>query len=91
MIDLRNKNVLIVGSGCDLIGRRMSKWINDFDGVVIRVNKRYGDPLDVGTRCDLWVTRWLSWIGNITPSEAVDYVVLNDYQGITAGETEIIR
>lgn len=58
--------------------------------IVIRLNKHYGEAVDVGTRTDLWITRWKSWIGNITPLEQVPYVVLNDNVGISPQEYQII-
>lgn len=85
MIDLHGKNILIIGSGADIAGRRMGRDIDagKWD-IVIRLNKHYGDAVDVGTRTDIWFTRWLSWIGNITPKdEHAAYIVLNDARGIS--------
>lgn len=59
--------MLIIGSGCDLKGRKLKRFIDEYDGVVIRCNKLYGDPADIGTRTDIFFTRWNSWIGGITP------------------------
>ncbi len=55
---LRNRKVLLIGSGQDLVGRGMGQRIDagEWD-VVVRCNHFYGDPADVGTRTDLAVVR----------------------------------
>lgn len=61
--DFTGKNVLIIGSGNDNDGRRLGKDIDNgrFD-VVVRVNKPYGDPRDVGTKTDVVFIRWAKWL-----------------------------
>lgn len=90
-MDIRGKNIIIIGSGADLAGRRMGKDIDrgKWD-IVIRLNKRYGTPHDVGNRTDLWITRWRSWIGTITPAEDKPYIILNEHVGISPKEYQII-
>lgn len=90
-MDLHGKNILIIGSGADIAGRRMGRDIDagKWD-IVIRLNKHYGEPQDCGTRTDIWITRWRSWIGNITPRENKPYVVLNEHIGISPQEYQII-
>lgn len=57
-LTLRNKKVLLIGSGHDLKGRGLGKRIDagEWD-VVVRCNHYYGEPEDVGTRTDLAVVR----------------------------------
>lgn len=44
-MDLRGKNILIIGSGADIAGRRMGKDIDNGKwDIVIRLNKHYGTP-----------------------------------------------
>lgn len=61
-VDIKDKKVLIIGSGIDLNGRRMAAEIdsNRWD-IIIRCNKMYGLPQDVGERIDIIFTRWLQW------------------------------
>lgn len=55
---LRNRKVLLIGSGKDLVGRGMGKRIDSGEwDVVVRCNHYYGAPEDVGTRTDLAVVR----------------------------------
>ena len=44
-MDLHGKNILIIGSGADIAGRRMGRYIDagKWD-IVIRLNKHYGEP-----------------------------------------------
>lgn len=58
-IDLTGKNVLIIGSGQDLNGRKLGSKIDSgmFADYIIRVNKPYGDPQDVGSKTDLAFVR----------------------------------
>jgi hypothetical protein len=60
---LYNSKVLVIGSGQDLDGRAMKDIIdgNTYD-YICRINKTYGDVQDVGTRCDIFFTRWSSWV-----------------------------
>ncbi|MBO5957100.1 MAG: hypothetical protein J6Q39_06050 [Bacteroidales bacterium] len=53
----------MIGSGQDLDGRAMKDIIdgNTYD-YICRINKTYGDVQDVGTRCDIFFTRWSSWV-----------------------------
>lgn len=55
---LKNRKVLLIGSGKDLLGRGLGKRIDarEWD-VVVRCNHYYGAPEDVGTRTDLAVVR----------------------------------
>lgn len=55
---LRNKKVLLIGSGKDLVGRKLGQRIDSGEwDVVVRLNHYYGDPEDVGTRTDLAIVR----------------------------------
>ena len=62
-ISVKNKTVLIIGSGADIDGRRLQRTIDGkrFD-IVCRVNKHYGVEKDTGKRTDVIVTRWLQWV-----------------------------
>lgn len=55
---VKGRKVLLIGSGKDLVGRRLGERIDrgEWD-VVVRCNHFYGDPVDVGTRTDLAVVR----------------------------------
>ena len=55
---IRNKKVLLIGSGKDIVGRGLGQRIDagEWD-VVVRCNHFYGNPEDVGTRTDLAVVR----------------------------------
>ena len=55
---LKNKRVLLIGSGKDIVGRGLGARIDagEWD-VVVRCNHYYGAPADVGTRTDLAVVR----------------------------------
>ncbi|MBQ8516401.1 MAG: glycosyltransferase family 29 protein [Akkermansia sp.] len=55
---LKNRKVLLIGSGRDLLGRGLGARIDagEWD-VVVRCNHYYGSPEDVGTRTDLAVVR----------------------------------
>ena len=55
---VKNRKVLLIGSGKDIVGRSLGKRIDagEWD-VVVRCNHYYGDPEDVGTRTDLAVVR----------------------------------
>lgn len=88
-MNIRGKNVLIIGSGCDMKGRRAAAFIDSFDGVVIRCNRPYQSAQDGGKRCDLWFTRWRSWVGSITPKDG-EHIIINDCDGITQNELEIM-
>lgn len=54
-IDLTGKDVLIIGSGQDLNGRALGRKIDAgmMGDIIIRVNKPYGDPKDVGSKTDI--------------------------------------
>lgn len=55
---VRNKKVLLIGSGKDLVGRKLGKRIDSGEwDIVVRLNHYYGDPEDVGTRTDLAILR----------------------------------
>lgn len=55
---VKDKKVLLIGSGKDLVGRGLGKRIDagEWD-VVVRCNHYYGDAADVGIRTDLAVVR----------------------------------
>lgn len=55
---VKNRKVLLIGSGRDIVGRGLGQRIDagEWD-VVVRCNHFYGDPADVGTRTDLAVVR----------------------------------
>lgn len=55
---LRGKKVLLVGSGIDLVGRKLGEAVDrgDWD-LVVRCNHFQGDPEDVGHRTDIAVMR----------------------------------
>ncbi len=57
-LELKNRRVLLIGSGKDLCGRGLGARIDagEWD-VVVRCNHYYGSPEDVGTRTDLAVVR----------------------------------
>lgn len=79
-MDIKDKRILIVGSSYDMNGKRLGKAIDSGNwDIVIRLNKRYGSPLDNGTKTDLFFTRWRSWLGTITPKEEnMQYIFIND-------------
>lgn len=55
---VKDKKVLLIGSGKDLVGRGLGKRIDAGEWeVVVRCNHYYGAPEDVGTRTDLAVVR----------------------------------
>lgn len=80
---------IIIGSGADLVGRRLGKKIDSghFDRV-IRVNKPYGDPVDVGARMDVLVTRYASWIQKYFPGPTIGCpkIIINEHVGISESE-----
>lgn len=91
----RGKTMLIVGSGRDLDGRGLGELIDsDTYDVVVRVNKHYGDPKDVGNRTDVIITRWNGWLdnedwfGREEQEQAKEIVVLNQHIGVSATEYE---
>lgn len=104
--DFRGVRVLVIGSGLDLNGRRLADAI-DFSArwdVVARLNKYYGDPRDVGRRCELGFIRWRGWQtkqGGAVMREGQDWwpydvrcgvrrwVVLNEFAGISPGEHDM--
>lgn len=61
---LYNSKVLVIGSGQDLDGRGLQNEIDNTDrwDYILRINKMYALPEDVGTRTDIFVTRWSSWV-----------------------------
>lgn len=55
---LKNRKVLLIGSGKDLVGRGLGARIDSGEwDFVVRCNHYYGLPEDVGTRTDLAVVR----------------------------------
>ena len=61
--DLKNKKVLLIGSGADLTGRAMQERIESGAewAAIVRINKHYGDPVDVGCRTDVAVLARRVW------------------------------
>lgn len=61
---LYTAKVLVIGSGQDLDGRGLGDIIDNSDkwDYIVRINKTYGLSEDVGTRCDIFFTRWYSWV-----------------------------
>lgn len=56
---IKDKKVLLIGSGKDLAGRKLGELIDQgYWDVVVRLNHYYGTPEDVGTRTDLAVLRY---------------------------------
>lgn len=89
MTELCKKNVLVIGSGSDLVGRRMGHIIDSGRWpVVIRVNKNYGSALDVGGRMDVLVTRYADWVQRYFPGPTLGCpkVFLNEHFGWTRAE-----
>lgn len=83
------KKCIVIGSGADVVGRGLGSCIDAGDfGLVLRVNKPYGVPEDVGSRIDVLVTRWQSWIQKYFPGPTLgcQRVVLNEHLGISAEE-----
>ena len=85
------KCVLLVGSGFDLNGRRLGARI-DAPGrwdAVVRLNRLYGAPCDVGRRTEVIFTRWrrwLAWFPEDVREAAQDIIVVNEHAGISAEE-----
>lgn len=75
---------IVIGGGADVVGRQLGHAIDAGRfGLVIRVNKPYGAPADVGSRMDVLVTRWRAWIGKYFPGlPACTRVVINEHLGI---------
>ena len=88
------RRYIIIGGGADLTGRGMGEQIDaGLFGEVVRVNKPYGAPEDVGRRLDVLVTRWPEWVPVYFPGSLVVQrrVVLNVFDGFTAEEYEAAR
>lgn len=91
---LNGKHVLVIGSGRDLDGRKLGNAIDSGKwDTVVRVNKLYGGPEDVGTRTDIIVTRWTSWLkdhkdwfSDDVQRDAKGIIVLNEFKGYTKDE-----
>ena len=85
-VDLTGKKVLVIGSGADLANRFMRDVIDKLpaDGgeydVVVRCNKMYGDPLDVGTRTDVAFVRYPEWLIKYNLTNAKHFVSVNGMQ-----------
>lgn len=59
---VKDKTVLLIGSGSDLDGRAMQKQIDgDSYDIVARINHPFGAPADVGTRTDMVFVRRREW------------------------------
>ncbi len=82
------KSCIVIGGGIDTVGRRLGERIDSGAfGVVVRVNKPYGDAVDVGVRTDVLVTRWQSWIERFFPGlPPCCRVVINEHLGISPVE-----
>ncbi len=70
------------------MGRQLGERIDaGAFGLVVRVNKPYGAPVDVGLCTDVLVTRWSSWVGRYFPElPACTCVVINEHMGISPVE-----
>lgn len=83
------KKCIIIGSGADVVGRRMGTAIDAARfGRVVRVNKPYGAAIDVGGRMDVLVTRWQSWVQRYFPGPTIgcEMVFLNEHIGFSQEE-----
>jgi hypothetical protein len=83
------KKCIVIGGGADVVGRGLGSCIDAGEfGLVLRVNKPYGSPEDVGSRIDVLVTRWQAWIQKYFPGPTLgcQRVVLNEHLGISAEE-----
>lgn len=85
--------MLIIGSGKDLDGRGMGERIDNGEwDIVVRVNKHYGAIEDVGSRTDVIITRWASWLDNHEwfPQDeqdaAKEVIILNQNLGFSQSE-----
>lgn len=96
---LPTRKALVIGSGIDIDGRHMQSIIDDSDyyGCVVRVNKPYGDVVDVGTRCDVLVTRWAMWadpafgfVNTRVLQEAEEVVILNQFVNYSIAERSLL-
>ena len=102
-IPLKNKKVLIIGSGIDLSGRKMASIIdksNKYD-VIIRLNKLYGSREDTGSRTDILFTRWSRWVDDrfelykffpqdLLPS-VKQIIITNQHIGISHSEYQLSK
>ena len=89
MVDVTKKNVLVIGSGADLVGRRLGRLIDSGRWpVVVRVNKPYGAAADAGSRMDVLVTRYAAWVQRYFPGPTLGCpkVFLNEHFGWTREE-----
>lgn len=96
---LKDKKVLIIGSGEDLDSRRLQKEIDESDrwDLIVRINKMYGRPECVGTRTDVIITRWAQWVGHDskffdkgTLDRAQRIIILNQSIGYSERERLLI-
>ena len=85
-VDLTGKRVLVIGSGADLNGRAMASTIDTppaeggvYD-VVVRCNKMFGDPADVGHRCDVAAVRYPEWLIKYGLTHATHFISFNGSQ-----------
>lgn len=84
-LNFKNKKVLVIGSGNDIVGKKLGKKIDagewDF---IVRCNHYYGDPEDVGTRTDIFITRFKLSGENCLkefPRSPKYLISINDYNG----------
>lgn len=98
-LSLCNARVLVIGSGQDIDGRELGETIDKSDkwDYIVRINKTYGLPEDVGRRTDIFITRWSSWCseGNIFVGPDVlakckKVIILNQNVGYSKTEREMI-
>ncbi len=94
-MNIEKKKVLVIGSGNDLNGRRWGKLIDSSNrwDIVIRCNKHYGAELDVGTRMDIYATRYLAWLYKFfktTPATLKKVIAFNEARGCSWGEQEAV-
>lgn len=85
---LRGVDVLLIGSGRDLAGRKMGEDIDAGKyGLVVRCNKYYGDAEDVGVHTDIAIVRWPGWEHAFfqgAPEYPKSWITINDGKGIPA-------
>lgn len=88
----KGKKVLVIGSGADLVGRGLGRLIDSgrWD-VVVRVNQPFGAPSDVGSKMDVLVTRWRSWVPQFFkgPVRFEKLIVLNERVGMSSNEINV--
>lgn len=98
-LSLANARVLVIGSGQDIDGRGLGEAIDNSDRwqYIVRINKLYGLPEDVGRRTDIFITRWSSWCSEgstfIEPdvlAKCKKLIILNQNVNYSKTEREMI-